>query len=265
MTAPVVPVVWDPFVAAPAQAALLLDFDGTLAPIVDDPARAEPLPEAVDACTRSAAHFGLVAVVTGRPVAFVRRHLPDRRIRVVGQYGLEREVDGVVVVDPRARSFAAAVAAATAEAAARWPALRVEPKGDVACTVHWREAPTAAPDLAELAGLAARHGLEPWPARMACELRPPVPVDKSSAVSELLADFVVGTSAAFAGDDHGDLAAFAGVTAWAAAAAGRVALRIAVASPESPVELTASADLACAGPSGLARVLVGLADALDAG
>ena len=150
-----------------ARAALLCDFDGTVAPIVDDPAAAAPLPAAVTALGRLAGRLGLVAVVTGRPVADVRRHLPDPRLRVVGQYGLEQEVDGAVVPDPRAASFAAAVGAAADEAVRRWPRLRVERKGDVACTVHWREHPDAAPGAVALDALAAQHGLMVGPARMA--------------------------------------------------------------------------------------------------
>ena len=87
------------------RAALFVDFDGSLAPIVDDPASAVPLPAAVDACTRLAARLGRVAVVSGRPVAFVRHHLPDPAIVVVGEYGLEIDRDGVTIADPRTIPF----------------------------------------------------------------------------------------------------------------------------------------------------------------
>jgi trehalose 6-phosphate phosphatase len=199
-----------------------------------------------------------VAVVSGRPVAFVRRHLVAPGVVVVGQYGLERDRDGRVDADPRVAAYEAAVAAAADEAERRWPALTVERKGRVACTVHWRTAPDHAPDDAALAALAAAHGLARFPGRMACELRPPLPVDKGTAVTGLLADLDV-SAAAFAGDDHGDLAAFAALGHWAAAAPGRVAIRVAVASEESPAALLAAADLVVGGPAALAVQLGALA------
>ena len=199
-------------------------------------------------------------MVTGRPVAFVRRHVPDPAVTVVGQYGLEHDVAGVLTSDPRAVPYESAVAAAAAEAAARWPALLVERKGRIAVTVHWRTAPDHAPDPAALDALAADHGLARFTGRMACELRPPLPVDKGTAVAALLAEAPAVGAAAFAGDDHGDLAAFAALSAWSAAGPQlRTALRVAVASDESPAELAAAADLVVAGPAALAAELTALA------
>ena len=246
---------WPP--DAPAdRSALLVDFDGTLAPIVDDPAFAAPLPGAVAALGALAGRLGLVAVVTGRPVAAVRRHLADPRIVVVGQYGLEREVDGVVVPDPRVVPFAPAVAALADEATDRWPALRVERKGTIACTLHWRERPDAAPAAIDLTALAERHGLDAWPARMACEFRPPVAVDKGTAVTALLAsDLPEAAWAGFVGDDHGDLVAFDALRTWADAAPGRRSCCVAVASVEAPADLVAAADLVVDGPADLEAML----------
>jgi trehalose 6-phosphate phosphatase len=198
-----------------------------------------------------------VAVVTGRPVAFVRRHVPDPAVTVVGQYGLEVDAGGRVVSDPRAGAFEPAVAAAAAEAERRWPSLFVERKGRVAVTLHWRTAPDHAPDPDALAALADAHGLSRFTGRMACELRPPLPVDKGTAVATLLAGDGGIRAAAFAGDDHGDLAAFAALAAWSGD--GRTALRVVVASDETPPELLAAADLVVPGPAALAAHLTTLA------
>src|SRR6185437_7385351 len=72
-----------------------LDFDGTLAPIVDDPARAAPAAGARDAIARLAARVGTVAIVTGRPAATAVEMLGLDRgvplpVEVLGHYGLER-------------------------------------------------------------------------------------------------------------------------------------------------------------------------------
>ena len=253
---------WSPFVANPRRAALLVDLDGSLAPIVDDPASAVPLPEAVVACIRLAARLGRVAVVSGRPVAFVRRHLPDPAIVVVGEYGLEIDRDGVTTADPRTVPFESAVAAAAAEAERRWPRLTIERKGTIAVTVHWRTAPDVAPTPEALAELAEAHGLARVAGRMACELLPPLPIDKGTAVAELLAEGELD-AAAFAGDDLGDLAAFVAVHRWAAEQPGRLGLRVAVASEESPPDLLEAADLIVDGPPALAEQLGALADAVS--
>jgi trehalose 6-phosphate phosphatase len=252
---------WAPVVEAPAAAALLVDFDGTLAPIVDDPARAAPVPESAGVLSALAARVALVAVVTGRPVAFVRRHLPDPRVVVVGQYGLERDDGGGVVTDARVAAYAPAVDAAARDLERAWPALRVERKGETAITLHWRERPESAPDPDGVAAIAVAHGLVAWPARMACELRPPVEVDKGTAVAQLLGEREVEV-AAFAGDDDGDRRAFAALDDWVAASSTRRALRIGIASDESPPGLLAAADLVVAGPRDLVAQLGALAAAI---
>jgi trehalose 6-phosphate phosphatase len=252
---------WAPVVQAPATAALLVDFDGTLAPIVDDPGRATPQPDAIAALIALADRLAVVAVVTGRPVAYVRTFLADPRVVVVGQYGLERDDGAGVVTDPRVLAFAPAVAAAARELEHTWPALRVERKGEIAITLHWRERPDQAPDPVAVAAIADAHGLTAWPARMACELRPPIEVDKGTAVAELLLTRGLEV-AAFAGDDEGDRRAFAALDGWCAASSTRRALRIAIASDESPSALVAAADLVVAGPRELAAQLSALAAAI---
>jgi len=71
-----------------AEAAILLDFDGSLAPIVDDPATARPLPDAAPVLTELCDRAGAVAVITGRPEPFIRDVLDVPRLEVVGLYGL---------------------------------------------------------------------------------------------------------------------------------------------------------------------------------
>jgi trehalose 6-phosphate phosphatase len=181
----------------------------------------------------------------------------------VGQYGLEREIDGEVVSDPRAAAFEPAVARAADDATARWPALTVERKGTVAFTVHWRTNPSAVPSDEELGDLAQRAGLEALPGRMACEFRPPIDVDKGTAVATVLADRDLA-AVAYAGDDRGDWAAFVALARWARAGRARAALRIAVASPESPTDLLDEADLSLDGPAALAAQLDALARAMAA-
>jgi trehalose 6-phosphate phosphatase len=242
----------------PERTAVLVDFDGSLAPIVEHAQDARPLPEAVDVLGRLARRMGRVAVVSGRPVDFLARHLRVDGVTLVGHYGLERMVDGEVEVDPRVRPYLPAVAAAVADVEARLPRALVEPKSGLSVVLHWRPAPEMEATIVGLAReCAARHGLVELPARHAIELRPPVDLDKADAARVMTDGFDV---AAFAGDDIGDLPAFAELAA--AVARGRLvrAVRIGVHSSEAPPELAAAVDVLVDGPHGLVALLARLAD-----
>src|SRR5206468_4232885 len=68
-----------------------LDFDGTLAPIVEDPDAAQPLPLSVQALRALA---GLprthVAVISGRPLVQLQRLVePAEGVALVGSHGAE--------------------------------------------------------------------------------------------------------------------------------------------------------------------------------
>jgi trehalose 6-phosphate phosphatase len=245
----------------PRRAAVVVDFDGSLAPIVGDPAAAVALPAGRDALDALVGRVGTVAVVSGRPVAFLADRLPNRGLTLVGQYGLERLVDGAIVVDGSAAPFLSAVAEVADEAERSWPGLHVERKGGLAVTLHWRADPEQGPQAAAWAGATgARLGLEVVPGRMARELRPRVATDKGTALEALLVD---RDAALFAGDDHGDLTAFDALDRLAGSGALRTAVRVAVGSPEVPPEILARADVIVDGPAGLAALLAALVAELD--
>ena len=251
----------DAFVAAGRGAWLGLDFDGSLAPIVDDPAAARILPASREALARLVSLVGRVAVVSGRPAAFLAEHVGLADITYAGIYGLERWQDGRVVLDPAVAGWASVIEQAAEEAGRVLPGVLVERKGAVAVTVHWRTTPEQGEAAAAWAAAAAqRLGLHVLPGRMAAELRPPVPVDKGSTVAGLAEG---ATAAAFAGDDAGDLAAFAALRKLVATGGVEAAVTIGVASDESPAEVSAQ-DVVVDGPMGLAALLAQLADELNA-
>jgi trehalose 6-phosphate phosphatase len=256
-----VPAPLQPLVDDPGRSAVLVDFDGSLAPIVDDPERARPLPAARDALAALATRVGRVAVVSGRPVAFLLDALGIEGIVYAGVYGLERLVDGEVVVDPRAEPWLDVMDEVAAAADEAFPDLYVEHKGRVAVTIHWRTAASyAAAVQAFAAGLSRRYDLgEPLKTRMAVELRPPIPVDKGSVAAELVQGAAV---AVFAGDDTGDLVAFDVLTGLAASGAVEHAVRIGVRSEEAPPGIF-DADVLVDGPPGLAAVLADVAVAIS--
>jgi len=254
------PVELQPFVAHASRATLLLDFDGSIAPIVDDPAAATALPAMVDAVRVLQPLLGRVAVVSGRTVDFLAASLPVDGITLAGLYGLERSEHGVTTVDPRAEPWIGPIAAAADAAQAALPGLLVERKGNLCVTIHFRTAPDRGDEARAVADeLARRYGIDaPQRGRMAVELRPPVPVDKGTVVRELTSG---STAAAFAGDDAGDLPAFAALVELARAGTLAHAVRIGVASAEAPAEILA-ADVVVDGPPALAALLGEVADAV---
>jgi trehalose 6-phosphate phosphatase len=247
-------------VADAEHAALFVDFDGSLAAIVEDPAAARPLPAARDALARLVPRLGRVAVVSGRPAAFLRDALAIDGLEVAGVYGLERVTGNTVVVDPRVEPWLDAVTAAAAAAEDALPGLLVERKGQVAVTIHWRTAPGRGADALEwVEREAPRFGLEALPGRLAVELRPPVPVDKGTTVAELARG---STVAAFAGDDAGDLPAFAALAGLVRDGTLRHAVSIGVASSEGPA-VVHDADVVVDGPEGLTRLLELIGDTIE--
>lgn len=245
--------------ADPARTCLLTDFDGTLSPIVEDPARAEPLPEAVAVLHGLAARYGRVAVVSGRPAAFLIRQLDlagegvASGLMAVGAYGLETACGDKVASHPAAEEWRVVVAEAAdrAEREAE-PGVFVERKG-ISFTLHYRAAPAAGAWCRRWAAtVAAETGLAVHPARMSEELRPPVAVDKGTVTAELASGF---GAACFMGDDRGDLPAFAALERLERGFEDFTAVRVAVRSSEVPAELLERADLVVDGPPGALSLL----------
>jgi len=252
-----------PLLIAPATTAILTDFDGTLSLIVPDPDAAVALPTAAGVLARLAQHFAAVAVVSGRPAAFLSAALAGvgPSVRLFGVYGLEWLEEGEVRVAPEAEPWLAPAAEVVAAAVREAPdGVGVEAKG-AALAIHWRRAPEAGVWAQTFARRwAQRTGLVLQPGRRALELRPPLPIDKGRVVEQVAAGC---TAACFAGDDAGDLSAFAALDRLAAG--GMRTVRLAVADEESPPELVAAADLVVDGPVQALVLLGGLADAAAAG
>jgi trehalose 6-phosphate phosphatase len=244
---------------------LFIDFDGTLANIVEDPVGARPLPGVPALLEDLAAHFALVAVISGRPPAFLQDVLgAPKGVEVIGLYGLARALEA----SGEAQRWSAVIDDVVAEARAEAPeGVYVEPK-ELTVTLHWRHAPEARPWVT---GFVEREheerGLRIHSGRMELELRPPVDVDKGTVIRSLAADSPVEWRAVAAfGDDMGDLPAFAALDDLAAGATGRriLAVRVAVVDDESPPEVAARADLTVRGAPAAVDLLRSLARAAAA-
>ncbi|MFD1660449.1 trehalose-phosphatase [Streptomyces caeni] len=260
----------DAILARPGRAVLAFDFDGTLAPIVPDPDQARAHPDAVPALAAVAPRVASVAIVTGRPADVAVRYggfagVPGlERLVVLGHYGAERwDARTGTVTAPAPHPGIAAVRAELPGVLAGSGAgsgAHVEEKG-FAVAVHTRRAedPQAAFEALRepLADLATRHGLVVEPGRLVLELRPPG-MDKGKALLEW-ARATGAEAVLYAGDDLGDLPAFAAVDKLRSD--GVHGLLVCSGSDEV-TELATRADLVVDGPAGVVRLLRSLAHRL---
>lgn len=237
--------------ADPARALVALDYDGTLAPVVDRPADAVPARGAVAALRALAPRVGTLALVTGRAADVVVELAGLSQVTgllVLGQYGAQRW-DGVLSSDPPAPGLA--------EVRRALPPLlgaaRLEDKG-LSLVVHTRglpDAPGALDALApRLTALAAAHGLEVHPGRLVLEVRSPG-VDKRRALLSLCQP--LPSAVLYAGDDVGDLPAFAAVAELRDR--GVPGLAVCSDSAEGPAALREAADVVVDGPYGVVELL----------
>lgn len=223
--------------AEPRQAAILLDVDGTLAPIVERPDDARVPEETRQELARLASRYALVACVSGRAGSDVERLVGVPGVAVVGEHGLELAPEAAEWSD-RIAAFAGVV---------DWPSERKP----LSVSFHFRRAEDEAAARAYLSRVehAARaEGLVPRWGRMVLEVRPPVEADKGTAVAALVRRANV-SRALYAGDDTTDLDAFGGLDGL------ELGVRVAVDSPEAPLALLEAADLVVAGTEGVLSVL----------
>ena len=253
-------------VGSSARWLIALDFDGTLAPIVERPEDARLEPQLAPLLTRLQEVAGSVAVISGRPRAFLETQLPPGVV-IVGSYGLELPSDLSHRGKPERFDATAAKArllAAQEELEPRLPAgsrLEAKPFGLV---LHYRGAGAGFNEAAAsslVSELAARHGLEMVAGRLVLELKPQDTVDKGWALA-LLAARLEASAVVFVGDDLGD------VPAWEAThqLGQRVpALAVGIASSELPADALDQCDLVLTDRSLLAPFLEGLIEAAGPG
>ena len=221
----------------PGATAVLLDVDGTLAPIVARPEDAVVPDKTRGLLERLAARYALVACVSGRPGDEVAQLVGVDGVVYIGEHGLE--------LDPRADEWAPAIAAFADSV--DWPAERKR----LTVSFHFRTADdeqAAVTALRRVADRAIAAGLRPRWGRKVLEVRPPIDADKGTAIRTLLDERGL-RRALYAGDDATDVDAFRGLDGL------ELAVRIAVVSDEGPNELGTAADILVGGPEALTDVL----------
>lgn len=224
--------------AEPTLAAILLDVDGVLAPIVEVPREAKVPEETRTQLRRLHGRYGLVACVSGRPGPDARRVVGVEELVYVGEHGLELVPEAAEWRD-RLHRLSETI---------DWEDVERKP---LTVTFHYRRAEDEAEALRLLEAVAVRARAEGFVARFGrkvLELRPPLDAHKGTAVVHLLAEHQLAR-ALFAGDDTTDLDAFRALEGL------ELGVRVAVASLEGPPELREAADLVVGSPAEFLELL----------
>jgi trehalose 6-phosphate phosphatase len=255
----------EPIRADPDRAAVLLDIDGTLAPIVRHAADAH-VPEATRTLLiEIAKRYRVVGCVSGRRAATARQIVAIGTIAYVGNHGAELLRPGATrpELDPDVAAWTARVREFSVRAlTSEHHRLRVRGEDkDAIAAFHWRGAPdeeAAAAAVREIAERAQQEGFVVHWGRKVLEVRPPVRMDKGLGIATLLRGAPLG-AALYVGDDTTDLDAFRGLRALVQSGGPlEIAMCVAVESDETPPELAREADLTVAGTGGVRELLEAL-------
>ncbi len=197
---------------------MILDFDGTLAPIVRRPAAARLDPKVRGTLRRLAAQSRIgLAILSGRSLPDIKRQVGLTRVIYGGCHGLEIEGPGLQFRKSLAPSLHARLGRARValeEMITRFPGAELEWKG-LAVAIHYRRMTSSRlePLFSLTKEVAAREGLAIIPGKKVLDLVPPGRWRKSNAVS-LIEDYVKKrfdgrpSLTVYAGDDTTDAEAF---------------------------------------------------------
>ncbi len=230
------------------------DFDGVLAPIVDDPAAARPLPASIDALrTLALLPNTSVAVVSGRSLEQLRHLLGEAGpVHLIGSHGAEDagiaglvqslSIDGPPppTITETEAALMKRIEAAVGELAVRFPSIRLEPK-PAGIAIHLRGAPDSVEDAvtAEVTGgIASWEGVYLLRGKKVLELSV-VTANKGKALDGLR-QALGSTATIFIGDDVTDEHVFQildGSDIGVKVGAGETAATLRIAAPQQVADL----------------------------
>ena len=201
--------------SAPPRLLLACDFDGTIAPLVDEPGHAAILPEALAALRQLEKAPGVhLAFVSGRSLVDLTSRVPLPGAIMAGNHGLEIRglgLDGersrAATLKPRLAALADAIRTATADTGG----LRIENKG-LTLSVHLRRVPPAghAAVIQAVEHAAAQDdAFRLQRGHLVLEILPDIGWDKGTAIWQIAARLgLPGCAVFFAGDDTTDESVF---------------------------------------------------------
>ncbi|HEX2555439.1 MAG TPA: trehalose-phosphatase [Microvirga sp.] len=222
--------------------ALFLDFDGTLVDIAERPDAVATEPGLAEALAILRDRLGgALAIVSGRPIAFLDRHLGEGAFDAAGLHGLERRLGGAFQGcrpedHPALRAGVAELQALFADDSR----IVIEDKG-CSVAVHWRLAPERLSDARGAAGALAERlggGYRIQYGKAVAEILP-AGAGKGRVIASFLDEAPYrGRRPVFVGDDLTDEHGFEAVNA-----RGGVSVRIGPGDTVAAVRLPSPADL----------------------
>jgi trehalose 6-phosphate phosphatase len=191
-----------------SRVGLVTDMDGTISHIVDQPDAAQITPRSRDLLQGLGQRLALVAVISGRAVTDVQARVGLPELVYVGNHGLERWINQQVELTPQALQYRPAVEAALHDVrAAVTDGMFIEDKG-ATISIHYRQTADPASISQQftpvMQAIADQHGLKFFKGRMVFEIRPPVAIDKGSALRALVNAHQL-EAVVFLGDDTTDV------------------------------------------------------------
>jgi trehalose 6-phosphate phosphatase len=252
-----------PLRAHPDRSAVLLDIDGTLAPIVENASDAHVPQSTRKLLSAVANRYRLVACVSGRRASEARAMVGVGTITYLGSHGVELLRAGWTkpVLDPGVEDWVRRIQEFGREADTsdtRKRRVRLEDKGAIVA-FHWRGAPdedSARSAIDAIAERAQAAGLRTHWGRKVLEVRPPVKIDKGAGIRNFLdhgGEHI--ETALYVGDDTTDLDAFRALAELVQEGRLERSVRVGVSSDEGPSEIAGEADLVVDGPEGVRELL----------
>ncbi len=250
-----------PLRESPARAAIFLDIDGTLAPIVEQPSDAVVPERTRQLLSALARRYGSVACVSGRRASEARALVGVGSISYLGSHGTEllRAGSAEPVLDPGLEDWRSRINEFGRQADTpdlRRLRVRLEDKGPI-LAFHWRAAPdqeAARGAIDALATKAESAGLRTHWGRKVLEVRPPVRIDKGSGIRSFLEGRDLD-NAMYVGDDATDLDAFRMLDQLVRDEVLAHAVKVGVRSDEGPEDIVRDADLVVDGTGGVFELL----------
>ncbi|GAB4481482.1 MAG: trehalose-phosphatase [Anaerolineae bacterium] len=228
---------------------LITDVDGTISPIVAQPDAARVTPRCRELLAALVPHLTLTAAISGRAAQDVQARVGVDGMIYLGNHGMERWAGDHTVIDPEVATYRPALEAAVRDLEREaLPGMLIEDK-HATITAHYRrtdDPEEAARTFRPIAQrIAAAHGLHCYEGRMIFDLRPPVALNKGTALRAMVHRCWLD-GALYLGDDITDVDAMQAARELRETGAC-FALSVGVSAAETPPAVYESADLLAEG------------------
>lgn len=255
-------------VATVSRLGIVSDFDGTLSDFVNEPDEARITPENANALERLADCVTVVALLSGRSAEDLYTCFKHPSLVYYGNHGLDYWHEHTLYIAPQVRQWIDPLAALLNEfGTSTEPGVMIENKG-VTASIHYRNTldplSTRFHLEQQLTPLVNKYGFLLNEGRLVWEIKPPVVLNKGTALQALIEDYHLN-GVVFLGDDITDLTAMTALRSWLSAHTADplppVGLSVGVIHPEgtSPA-IYDSCDITANGPHDVATLLHWLAD-----